>query len=72
MGDAEVCRDLGVEELLFPYSNFPVGVAGFVDDGRVVSGTNVENTSYGITLCAECSMVSALYATGGGRLVAVY
>jgi len=55
-----------------PYSNFPVGVAGFVDDGRVVSGANVENASYGLTLCAECSMVAALYASGGGRLVAVY
>ncbi len=55
-----------------PYSKFPVGVAGFVDDGRVVSGANVENASYGLTLCAECSMVSALYATGGGRLTAVY
>ena len=55
-----------------PYSNFPVGVAGLVDDGRVVSGTNVENASYGITLCAECSMVSALYSSGGGRLTAVY
>ena len=55
-----------------PYSNFPVGVAGFADDGRVVSGANIENASYGITLCAECSMVSALYASGGGRLVAVY
>jgi cytidine deaminase len=49
-----------------------VGVAGYADDGRVVSGANVENASYGITLCAECSMVSALYATGGGRLTAVY
>lgn len=55
-----------------PYSHFPVGVAGFVDDGRMVSGANVENASYGLTLCAECSMVSALYATGGGRLTAVY
>lgn len=55
-----------------PYSNFPVGVAGFVDDGRVVVGANVENASYGLGLCAECSMVSALYATGGGRLTAVY
>lgn len=55
-----------------PYSNFPVGVAGFADDGRVVCGANVENASYGVTLCAECSMVSALYATGGGRLTAVY
>jgi len=55
-----------------PYSNFPVGVAGFADDGRVVSGANVENASYGLTLCAECSMVSALHASGGGRLIAVY
>lgn len=55
-----------------PYSKFPVGVAGFVDDGRLVTGANVENASYGLTLCAECSMVSALHATGGGRLVAAY
>ena len=55
-----------------PYSNFPVGVAGYVDDGRLVSGANVENASYGLTLCAECSMISELYATGGGRLVAVH
>ncbi|HEX6444270.1 MAG TPA: cytidine deaminase [Streptosporangiales bacterium] len=54
-----------------PYSHFPVGVAGLVDDGRVVSGCNVENASYGLTLCAECGLVSALHAGGGGRLVAV-
>src|SRR3954454_20275818 len=54
-----------------PYSDFPVGVAGLVDDGRVVVGCNVENASYGLTLCAECGLVSALHATGGGRLVAV-
>ncbi len=54
-----------------PYSDFPVGVAGLADDGRVVVGCNVENASYGLGLCAECGMVSALHATGGGRLVAV-
>ncbi len=54
-----------------PYSNFAVGAAGLVDDGRVVSGCNVENASYGLSLCAECSMVSALHGSGGGRLVAV-
>lgn len=54
-----------------PYSRFPVGVAGLVDDGRVVSGCNVENAAYGVTLCAECGMVSELVRHGGGRLVAV-
>lgn len=53
-----------------PYSNYPVGVAALVDDGRVVSGCNVENASYGLTLCAECGLVSELARTGGGRLVA--
>lgn len=54
-----------------PYSDFPVGAAALVDDGRVITGCNVENASYGLTLCAECGVVSALHATGGGRLVAV-
>ena len=53
-----------------PYSKYPVGAAALVDDGRVVSGCNVENASYGLTLCAECGLVSALHASGGGRLVA--
>jgi cytidine deaminase len=55
-----------------PYSRYPVGVAGLVDDGRVVVGCNVENASYGVGLCAECGMVSQLAASGGGRLVAVW
>ncbi len=54
-----------------PYSDFPVGVAGLVDDGRVVVGCNVENASYGVGLCAECGLVTSLHATGGGRLMAV-
>jgi cytidine deaminase len=54
-----------------PYSDFPVGVAALVDDGRVITGCNVENASYGLGLCAECGLVSSLHATGGGRLVAV-
>ena len=54
-----------------PYSKFPVGAAGLVDDGRVVVGCNVENAAYGVGLCAECGMVSSLHASGGGRLVAV-
>jgi len=54
-----------------PYSGYRVGVAGLVDDGRVVSGCNVENASYGVGLCAECGMVSDLHRTGGGRLTHV-
>ena len=55
-----------------PYSKFPVGAAALVDDGRIVSGCNVENASYGLTLCAECALVSSLAMTGGGKLVAFY
>ena len=51
-----------------PYSGFAVGAAARVDDGRVVSGCNVENAAYGVTLCAECGLVSQLHLTGGGRL----
>jgi cytidine deaminase len=54
-----------------PYSQFKVGAAALVDDGRVVSGCNVENAAYGVVLCAECGVVSALHATGGGRLIAL-
>ena len=53
-----------------PYSNFPVGAAALVDDGRIISGCNVENASYGVGLCAECALVSSLHMTGGGKLVA--
>jgi len=54
-----------------PYSRLRVGAAGLTPDGTVVTGCNVENASYGLTLCAECGLVSALHASGGGRLVAV-
>lgn len=51
-----------------PYSHYRVGAAALVDDGRLVVGCNVENAAYGVTLCAECGLVSQLHATGGGRL----
>jgi cytidine deaminase len=54
-----------------PYSGLPVGAAALVDDGRLVTGCNVENASYGLGLCAECGLVSALHASGGGRVVAL-
>ena len=72
--DWEDLRRIAVEAMQHayaPYSRFPVGAAGLVDDGRIVSGCNVENASYGMVLCAECGMVSQLHLSGGGRLVAV-
>jgi cytidine deaminase len=54
-----------------PYSGLRVGAAALVDDGEMVTGCNVENASYGLTLCAECGLVSDLYDSGGGKLVAV-
>jgi cytidine deaminase len=54
-----------------PYSGFPVGAAALTEDGRVVTGCNVENASYGLSLCAECGVVSRLHASGGGRLIAL-
>ena len=53
-----------------PYSNFAVGAAALTTDGRIVSGCNIENASYGVTLCAECTLVSDLLMTGGGKLIA--
>ncbi|HEV2426943.1 MAG TPA: cytidine deaminase [Acidimicrobiales bacterium] len=54
-----------------PYSHVRVGAAGLTDAGAIVRGANVENSSYGLSLCAECSLVSDLARLGGGRLVAV-
>lgn len=66
-------HDLAVQAMqraYAPYSGYPVGAAALVDDGRTVSGCNVENAAYGVALCAECGLVSELVNTGGGRLVA--
>ncbi|MFD3519549.1 cytidine deaminase [Streptomyces sp. NPDC058653] len=63
----EAARD-AMSRAYAPYSGFPVGAAARVDDGRTVTGCNVENASYGLGLCAECGLVSHLHATGGGRL----
>ncbi|WKV15790.1 cytidine deaminase [Janibacter limosus] len=73
--DWELLRSTAVEAMgraYAPYSNFPVGVAGLADDGRLLSGCNVENASYAVGLCAECGLVSARVRTGGGRPVAVW
>ncbi len=69
--DWEALQDRAVgacQRAYAPYSGYPVGAAARVDDGRVVTGCNVENAAYGVTLCAECGLVSALHDSGGGRL----
>ncbi|MGW3632862.1 cytidine deaminase [Streptomyces sp. NPDC005122] len=63
----ELARD-AMSRAYAPYSEFPVGAAALVDDGRTVTGCNVENASYGLGLCAECGLVSQLQNSGGGRL----
>jgi cytidine deaminase len=63
--DWEELRDSArevVEHAYAPYSRLRVGAAGLADDGRIVTGCNVENVSFGLTLCAECGLVSALHA----------
>jgi cytidine deaminase len=67
---AEATR--AMEKAYAPYSKFPVGAAALTADGRLVSGCNVENASYGLTLCAECALVGNLQMTGGGQLRAFY
>jgi cytidine deaminase len=72
--DWKMLRDKATEaagNAYAPYSGFSVGAAALVADGRMVAGCNVENVSYGLGLCAECSVVSALYSGGGGRLIAL-
>ncbi|WP_166983980.1 cytidine deaminase [Paramicrobacterium fandaimingii] len=71
--DWDRLRDAATEAMrkaYAPYSKFPVGAAAYASDGRIVTGCNVENASYGVGLCAECGLVSNLAMTGGGRLVA--
>lgn len=73
--DWDQLRELAIEAMgtaYAPYSGYPVGAAALVDDGRHVSGCNVENASSGLGTCAENGLVSQLVRSGGGRLVAVY
>jgi len=72
--DWKILRDSAIDaskHAYAPYSGYPVGAAALVDDGRIVVGCNVENVSYGLGLCAECSVACALHSTGGGRLLAL-
>ena len=72
--DWEVLRHSAVEaagHAYAPYSGLFVGAAALVDDGRVITGCNVENASYGLGACAEVALAGQLHLSGGGRLVAV-
>ncbi|MGY3554392.1 cytidine deaminase [Williamsia sp. R60] len=72
--DWNLLRDRAIEVMkgaYVPYSRYPVGAAALVDDGRIVTGCNVENVSYGLGLCAECTLAGNLHVSGGGRLVAL-
>lgn len=69
--DWEVLADLALAAMrkaYAPYSRYPVGAAALLDDGRMVSGCNVENASYGLTLCAECTLIGQIQMSGGGRI----
>jgi len=73
--ELRAAANAAMKKAYVPYSKFPVGAAALTDDGRIVSGCNVENASYGLTLCAECSLVSELAMTsdagkGPAKLVA--
>lgn len=54
-----------------PYSHFPVGAAVLTNDGRVFSGANVENSSYGLTVCAERNAIFRAVSSGSKRIRAV-
>ncbi len=69
--DLRAAAIAAMEHAYAPYSDYQVGAAGLVDDGRTVVGCNVENAAYGVALCAECGLVSQLHITGGGRLTQV-
>jgi cytidine deaminase len=69
-GELRAAAAEAMQRAYAPYSRYRVGAAALVSDGRIVQGCNVENASYGVTLCAECGLVSELHMSGGGQLVA--
>lgn len=71
MIDWDVLRNVALNAMnnsYSPYSGYAVGCAGLTEDGRIISGCNIENASYGLTMCAENSMIAELFTTGGGKI----
>ena len=67
IAQARACLDLAFA----PYSQFSVAAAVVDDEGRVFTGVNVENASYGLTMCAERVAIFTAVAAGARRIIAV-
>jgi len=75
--DSNVKRDLlararaAATKAYVPYSEFPVGAAVLTADGSIHTGCNVENASYGLTICAERVAATAAVSSGHREFIAV-
>lgn len=72
--DVNAMIDVAIAQMgkaYMPYSNYPVGCALLCPDGKIIGGSNIENASYGLTICAERSAVCTAVSQGYRNFVAV-